>query len=372
MATPKDTVWEIKRHTQAKHEILRRYLGAWFPILSSAYQRVLYIDGFCGPGRYRGGEPGSPIIALNEAIQHGHRLAKKELTFLFVDERQDRIEHLEFELSQMNIPRNFTLRAVTGDFATELSNLLDSLDRRRLQLPTFAFVDPFGFKGLPFELLCRLLQKRSTEVFVNLAIDSINRFLEHPDDRVKEHILDLFGTTKALDVVSADGDRMRALRLLYQEQLAKCARFVRYFEMRDLRDRTIYYLFFASNHPLGHLKMKEAFWKVDSSMGFRFSDATNPDQMVLLELDETPTLAKELQSRFAGQTKLVKDVRIFVEDETAFLASHMRAALRLLEGQNSIEVKALKRGGAKRRKNTYPDDVIIEFPGDIKGLDAAP
>lgn len=33
MAIPKETIWEIEPHTQAKHEILRRYLSAWFPIL---------------------------------------------------------------------------------------------------------------------------------------------------------------------------------------------------------------------------------------------------------------------------------------------------------------------------------------------------
>ena len=27
--------WSIPPHTQAKHEILRYYLGAWFPILAS-------------------------------------------------------------------------------------------------------------------------------------------------------------------------------------------------------------------------------------------------------------------------------------------------------------------------------------------------
>lgn len=27
-------IWKIEQHTQAKHELLRRYLGAWFPILA--------------------------------------------------------------------------------------------------------------------------------------------------------------------------------------------------------------------------------------------------------------------------------------------------------------------------------------------------
>ena len=363
MATHKDTIWEIEPHTQAKHEILRRYLGAWFPILGRYNKRVVYIDGFCGPGRYLRGEPGSPIIALQEAIQHGHRLTQNNLIFLFMDERPDRINHLAHELSSIPIPTNFTVRTVAGDFEKELRQLLDKLDKQGLQIaPTFAFVDPFGFKGLPFDLIQRLLKNPRTEVFVNIMADSINRFLDHPDAQIRQHIIELFGTAKALEIASGSEDRIPALRLLYQQQLTQCAKYVRYFEMRDVHNRTVYYLFFASNNSLGHLRMKEAFWKVDTSTGFLFSDATNPDQLVLFEYDETPTLAKELQARFVGQSLPVGQVQRFVVDETAFLPSHMKAALRLLENNNGIVVESLKQDGKKRRKNTFPDNVIVEFP----------
>lgn len=62
--------WSIPPHTQAKHEILRYYLGAWFPILATTRHRLLYIDGFTGPGEYKGQEDGSPIIALKVAKDH--------------------------------------------------------------------------------------------------------------------------------------------------------------------------------------------------------------------------------------------------------------------------------------------------------------
>ena len=35
-----DTVWQIEEHTKAKHEILRRYLSAWFPILASKIPKI--------------------------------------------------------------------------------------------------------------------------------------------------------------------------------------------------------------------------------------------------------------------------------------------------------------------------------------------
>ena len=60
MAKERGTTWPIEPHTKAKHEILRRYWQAWLPIITKLGSRVLYIDGFAGPGRYEGGEDGSP------------------------------------------------------------------------------------------------------------------------------------------------------------------------------------------------------------------------------------------------------------------------------------------------------------------------
>ena len=157
MAVPKEMLWEIEPHTLAKHEILRRYLGAWFPILTTYNQRVLYVDGFCGPGRYKGGEFGSPILAVREALKHSARLNGNKVLFYFMDERSDRIEHLRSELQNMNAPNNFVLNSQPGEFEVELRKLLDEVDSKQLQLvPTFAFIDPFGFKGLPFDLVRRL------------------------------------------------------------------------------------------------------------------------------------------------------------------------------------------------------------------------
>jgi three-Cys-motif partner protein len=53
MAAPKTPVWSIDAHTKAKHEILRRYLQAWFPILASFSGRIIYLGGFAGPGVYK-------------------------------------------------------------------------------------------------------------------------------------------------------------------------------------------------------------------------------------------------------------------------------------------------------------------------------
>lgn len=135
--------------------------------------------------------------------------------------------------------------------------------------------------------------------------------------------------------------------------------------MKDQRDRVLYYLFFATNHSLGHARMKEAFWKVDPESGFRFSDATNLNQLVLFETDPSKDLSKLILSAFTSQKVQVSEIRVFVEDKTPYTRNHMINALRRLEKQGDLSVNPYKASGKKRRRNTFPDDAFIEFKIDI-------
>jgi three-Cys-motif partner protein len=358
----KKTLWPIQPHTVAKHEILKRYLAAWFPIVGSKFRNLIYIDGFCGPGRYSGGEPGSPIVAIEQALKHSDLLQGRYVRFRFVDEKKAYIDHLNAELSQITIPSNFNVVTNAGEFALDIETQFASGDLRSIEpSATFAFIDPFGFSGIPFDLVHRLLSRDRTEIFINIMADSVNRFLSHPEQSIRSHIVDLFGTDEVLNIGHEGSDRIDKLRLLYQDQLKKHARFVRYFEMRDGNNRPIYFLFFATNHPLGQTKMKQAFWNVDPVTGNRFSDATNPNQLVLLVDDDTTELSLILLERFRNLTVLTDEVRVFVEEETIFLNKHMKAVLKQLEDSGQLTVLPLKADGTKRRANTFPDGVMISF-----------
>jgi len=360
MAEPKETIWQLQEHTKAKHVILRRYLGAWFAIMGSTNSNVMYIDGFCGPGRYLGGECGSPIIALQEAIAQFKYLQNTDVTFIFSDIDFNRIQHLKTEINLLQPPSKFNIHPVADSFENVLTNIFTDLGKNNLP-PTFAFIDPFGWAGLPFSLVQRLLKYEKTEVFITFMSNSINRFIDHPDPTIQEHFQNLFGVSadvieQALHAVN----KQAALRDLYQKQLKRCARFVRYFEMTDDHNRCIYDLFFAGNHPLGHLRMKEAFWKVDNQSGYSFSDRTNPDQPVLFNMEPTEELAKLLGGYFKGKTMLSENVISFVENETSYLTKHAKKALTSLEKDGRIKINPNKIAGDRRTRG-FPSGVVIQF-----------
>ena len=193
-------------------------------------------------------------------------------------------------------------------------------------------------------------------------VDSINRWLTHPDEQIRAHIVEAFGTEEALKIAFGTGDRAEALKNLYLQQLRNIARFVRYFEMRDRDNRVVYYLFFASNNSRGHEKMKEAMWKVDPFGDFRFSDATDPTQTLLFDAPTTAPLAEDLSAKFSGAGQLpVSRVEYYVMDETAYLRKHMTEALQQLEVAGRLRVAATKSDGKKRRARTFPNDALMTF-----------
>jgi three-Cys-motif partner protein len=361
VAVPRETQWPIEEHTKAKHAILRSYLNAWFPILGSAYPTVVFVDGFCGPGRYSGGEPGSPLIAIQAALEQTRPLPGR-IVFLFSDEREDRVTHLTRELSLLETPSNFAIHVRHSRFDEAFSPLLDELASSGQNLaPTFAFLDPFGFSGLPFSLVERILRNPSCEVFITFMVNAVQRFVDHPRDQVRAEIKALFGTDEAVEVIRGGADRVERLRALYQTRLRTAARFVRSFEIGDMPGRVLYYLYFASNNRLGHEKMKEAMWGVDREGRFRFIDNTDPTQLVLLSEDPAARLGQQITSQFAGRLVLAQEVLSWVMDETVFLDKHTRAALKRLEGEGNLDVPSAKASGKQRRRGTFPPDAVLRF-----------
>ena len=187
MAAPKATVWPLDPHTRAKHEILQRYLQAWTPILTQGgFPEVMYVDGFAGLGRYSEGEDGSPVIALRVALEQNAQIGAT-IRFLFIEKNEERAGVLREIVDDFDTPPNFQTQVSGGvSFEEVFSRVLDTYNNTGRPLPpTFAFVDPFGWSGVPFSIVREIMSHRSCEVLVNFMYEEINRFLGHPDQEEK-------------------------------------------------------------------------------------------------------------------------------------------------------------------------------------------
>ena len=123
---------------------------------------------------------------------------------------------------------------------------------------------------------------------------------------------------------------------------------------RNASGVTDYYLFYATGNLLGLKKMKEAMWKVDQSGEFTFSDATDPNQMVLFEGEPRyDHLRQRILSQFAGREVTVGDLEEFVLAETAFRERHYKQqVLKPLELANPPKLQVLN-APPGRKRGTY-------------------
>jgi three-Cys-motif partner protein len=346
-------------HTEAKHLLLKKYLDRWFAILGRTQRRINYIDGFAGPGQYEGGEKGSPIHAIESAKAHvekGNLPPDVEINFLFVEVEPDYEKHLRAQLASLTLPKNFHVDVKPGEFADVVGGILRDIKAEGNRLaPTFAFVDPFGFSGIPFDLLAQILAHPKCEVYINIMIEFINRFIEHPNDRITAHFPTTFGTDKVLEIPKMGGDREKEILSLYRRQLESKARFVGRFDMHGKRDQKTYSLFFASNSPKGFEKMKEANWSLDVGEGGRFSDF-EPGAAGQLSLMPEIYLRDVMRAQFRGQRVSMTELLRFVIEQTDYLPKHARAVLKIDEGKGEIAVEVLP--GQKRRKGDFPEGKI--------------
>ncbi len=360
------TRWPAEPHTIAKHGILRKYLGGWLPAISKYHGRVLFIDGFSGPGEYVGGEEGSPIIALRTLLDHTYRdqMAKTEFVFIFIDEQADRIDYLEqFALPRLGeMPKNVRVVCSAERFDAEMTEILDGLEEAGTKLaPAFAFVDPFGFSDTPMELIGRILGHPRSEVFVTVMLENVNRFLTHPNEKIAKQYDGLFGDAGWRELIGIQSHRLDALGNYYGEKLNEHAEFVWSFRMLDEKNIPIYDLFFATNHLDGLRKMKRAMWSIHPEGGRRFSDRHAGDVSLFADSLDTTPLRAAMLTRFAGRTVSMSELERWVLLETDYHDGHIKKrTLAPLEKEGKIEcVPPL--WNPKRRKGTFPIGSSVKF-----------
>lgn len=363
MSKPLGTTWNLEPHTARKHEILRRYFEAWLPIMARWNGRVVYIDGFAGPGRYSTGEDGSPVVVLKAARDHAFPM-KAELVCIFVEDNLDRCRHLKVVLDELSptLPSRIKWSVVHGKFTEHLTKTFRLIDSQKQKVaPTLVFVDPFGFSHTPFQTISNVLKNSQCEVMVNFMYEEVNRFLSV--DRHSADYDDLFGTTRWRTVMELTDpeQRRRAIHNIYLEQLKTVARYVHSFAMLNKSNSIDYFLFFATNGLKGLEKMKEAMWKVDDTGSFQFSDHTHARGLTSL-FSAQPNLAplrEAILKTFKEKQISIEGLRDWVVAETEFLPTHLKRPI-LAPMEEAGEVSVVN-ASAKRRRGTFSDGTILKF-----------
>jgi three-Cys-motif partner protein len=333
--------WGYTEHTRAKHEILTRYLGAWYSILGSSglRNRLLIFDGFAGRARYTDGEPGSPVLIYESAVRAVDRGVASIVTVACSEANPANFKSLDRVVAALPSREGVEIRARHQEFAVAATPVADWLAKQRGRIPAFVFVDPFGFTGVPLDVIRALMAVDHVEVLLTFMARDMSRFLTL--DTVEGTLTEFFGGDAWRLCVDPDEDaRTECLLLRYQEvvrpKIAQYATPFRVFE--DERQATLYYLVHLTNHPLGMRRMKEAMVSRSPDMTF-WPITVRPKDQLALDVSEGapwPSLQRHLLERY--QRRSVTFEELLNEDypDGVWVEPQYRAAIVAMEGQEGV------------------------------------
>ena len=340
-------------------------MDAWLPIMRRWNGRVLFIDAFAGPGKYEGGQDGSPIVALKSLIKHsGHQWMRGDINYVFIEKDLDRASHLEEVVRKMrgDIPPKCDVTVYNSSFDEKLTQVLDAIDEQNKQMaPAFIMIDPFGVSDTPMNVIQRIMANPKTEVYISFMYDAINRFKDEP--RLVPHLDGLFGSPQwrdGLGIVDPK-DRKDFFFGLYKQCLKNAgAKHVLHFELYK-GERLIYALFFATQHEKGCDEMKKAMWKTAPFGDFKFKSATANQFTLGLEPASFTQLREALQDEFGSRGWVtIENVEEFVmSDKTEFHSGHLkRKTLSPMERDGELEARS---SDPNRRRGSYKQGTRLRF-----------
>jgi three-Cys-motif partner protein len=375
-----DKKWSYPEHTAAKHAILIRYMKAWLPILGRYSNRLVIVDAFAGRGRYTTTDPGSPLLLRDLAgrVIADQRVTEAEL--FYIESNLSNWEELRGELTSAEVPLGVLENPPVHDtFERAAPAIVNTVRGTQAVRPSFWFVDPFGFAGLPLALINLILSPSRSEVLITLMVRDINRFLDRPNHQQAD--AELFGLRgdellAAIERVKRAPSRTQALRDLYVERLEATvpngrARFVTSVGVTERgASDIVYFLVHASGHPLGKREMKEAIWEatgeLNAVVGARLAAETAGQQDMFSGVEVRETLVNYLAlrrlllERFAGRRIeygiLLNEAAIGHEFDGA-IDRHIKTALE----QPSADGLRRYRGGQLSARALSSND-ILEFP----------
>jgi hypothetical protein len=249
----------------------------------------------------------------------------------------------------------------------------DIVDKIKL-MPSFCFIDPYGFKGVTIKLVRSAIKDWGCECMIFFNTSDINRNLELGQSEA--HLRMIFGTdnyNRLLKKISSYPMKREEYILSVFHEACKDAgaKFLLKFQINCLKGQK-YHLIYLTKHRLGFNKMKKVMAKYSRSVDggiplYLYAEGykTAGDQQSL-DLYLTMSMAKLkhlLLQTFAGRKITVKRI-IKTCDENGLLYTerNIKDALDHLEIDGVI--KDLTPGKRKRQKGTFGENRIVKFPAE--------
>jgi len=252
---------EKSERSAVKARVVAKYFSAWANVVKGASKardgRIAYIDLFAGPGRYLDGSKSTPLLVLEQAIADPD--LSQMLVGRFNDFDRNNTHALQDAIDALpNIERLKYKPSVSNHEVGD--QIVGDFEHRKL-VPTFFFVDPWGYKGLSLRLVNSVLKNWGCDCVFFFNYNRINMGLMN--SQVETHMNALFGRERAdalrTELRSCDPSARETaiLRAMTSALVEMGGRFVQPFCFKDPSGtRTSHHLIFVTKDFKGYEIMK--------------------------------------------------------------------------------------------------------------------
>jgi len=370
----RDFFEEAREQSIIKSEIVSKYFDAWATVINSVIMRgrtscpIAYVDLFCGPGRYNDGTKSTPIKILEMAI------AKPEIAQNLICHFNDKDHEITESLAESiaSIPGINTLKYEPKIHNNSVGTDILDIVREEKNIPTFFFIDPWGYKGLSLQLINQAIGDWGSDCVFFFNYNRINMGITN--DFIYEHMEALFGKEglphlkeRILDnqYLSRQEREIYIIEEVCQSLKRMGTLYVLPFRFKSNDGkRTSHYLIFVTKNFLGYDIMKDIMSKESSSnnQGVPSFEYIPPsgmsNQTLLFKLTQSVDDLKDLLlERYAGDDKYRRMRQIYEEHsiDTPFTSKNYKDALSMLLEEGKITTDR------KPRKGTFADNILVKF-----------
>jgi three-Cys-motif partner protein len=250
--------------SRVKTKILVDSFMGWASVMLNANPVTLwYVDLYCGRGTYKEDGSWATPLQLFDKVSRDRRLPGV-LKMLFNDSREASVFQLRDSLmahpdfAAMRYPPRFNVGEVNEEMVVELTKHFP-------QTPTYAFIDPFGYKGLTQNVIHTILQRYGCDVMFFFSYHVIKRAIRNANNKLRGHVEALLGRQRVAllremmvnDVPERELESA-VLRALAESMRAIDGQTVVTFAFRRSTGHASHHLAFVSKHPRGFEVAKEA------------------------------------------------------------------------------------------------------------------
>ncbi len=290
--------------TMLKLDIFRRCFKEWFPVFvhHPNVKQIFIYDMFAGSGTDADGNPGSPIILLQEARgdkhQHCVALAKKKKKVIFgfnekVKEKKELLEKAKDKFLQ-ECNSNCTLANCIYSNAiyckdASFEDIMKSDNFRRIlankNYAKFVLLDQYGFSQITKDVFLELVTSPLTDFIFFISSSFIKRFRDV--DTVKAYI----NTNKLAFEEAQPKECHRIIADYFRNMIPKEKEY--YIHHFTIKKGSNYYgLIFGTSHTLGMEKFVKVCWAEDKYSGESNCNIDNDYEQGTLFFDPSNTTKK--------------------------------------------------------------------------------